>query len=258
MRAPSYLFAALVLLVGCGDAAVTDGREVAFTLAAESMSAGEGGPPVIVTRTGWTVTLEEAAVAIGPVYLLTEPPPSARRGRLLDWIVPRAWAHSGFEHFDGGEVRGEYLGRFVIDAVRPGLQAIAAARGLAGRVRSVNLELQPPAADAPSLRGHQAFVRGIAARGDETIPFEGGLDLPDAGAGRKVAGIPADVELDDGVTVVIELHPERWLAEADFSALPAPPGGDERRRIAPGTQPHDAWALGVRAYGTFTLRGERP
>jgi len=254
MRSLSFFCAALVAL-GCGDAAVTEGREVAFTLAAESMPVGDGAPGRFTTRTGWTVTLEEAAVAIGPVYLLTESPPSARRAR--DWVLPRAWAHSGFDDFQGGEVRGEYLGRFVIDAVRPGLQPIATTRGIAGRVRSANLELQPPAAEVPSLHGHQAWIRGVAVRGDETVPFEGGLDLPAAGSARKVVGIPAAVDLDDGVTTVIELHPERWLAEADFSALPEPAGDEERRAIAPGTQPYDAWFLGVRAFGTFTLRGER-
>lgn len=254
MRSLSFFCAALVAF-GCGGEGVTEGREVAFTLAAESLPVGDGTPGRFVTRTGWTVTLEEAAVAIGPVYLLTEAPPSARRAR--DWILPRAWAHSGFDDFQGGEVRGEYLGRFVIDAVRPGLQPIAATRGIAGRVRAANLELQPPAAGIASLHGYTAWIRGVAVRGEETVPFEGGLDLPQTGSARKVVGIPADVELDDGVTVVIELHPDRWLSEADFSALPAPAGGDERRSIVPGTQSYDAWFLGVRAFGTFTLRGER-
>jgi len=253
----SLACAVALALTACGGAADTAGREVGFRLAAESMPSGDRPPGSFVTRTGWTVTLEEAAVAIGPVYLLSEPPPSARRHRAWEWLVQRAWAHSGFDDFDGGEVRGEYLGRFVIDAVRAGPQPISMSRGVAGRVRSVTLELQPPASASPSLHGHQAWVRGVAVRGEETIPFEGGLDLPEAGTVRKVVGIATDVDLDDGVMVVIELHPERWLSEADFSALPKPSGGDERRTMEPGTQPWDAWYLGARAYGTFTFRGER-
>ena len=253
----SLACAVAVALTACGGAADTAGREVGFKLAAESVPSGERPPGSFVTRTGWTVTLEEAAVSIGPVYLLGESPPSARFDRVWNWVLPRAWAHSGFDDFDGGEVRGEYLGRFVIDAVRAGPQAISMSRGIAGRVRSVTLELQPPMSAPPSLHGHQAWVRGVAVRGDETIPFEGGLDLPEAGTVRKLVGIAADVELDDGVTVVIELHPERWLSEADFSALPAPSDGAERRTIAPGTQPWDAWYLGARGFGTFTFRGER-
>lgn len=250
------LWLTCALLAACGAESGTGGREVGFAIAAESVATDTGAPGVFVTRTGWSVTLEEAAVAIGPLYLFSEPPPSASRFRPFEWLVPTARAHSGFDDFEGGEVRGEYVGRFVIDALLPGLQPIASVRGIAGRVRSATVELQPPAGSAGTLRGHQAWVRGVAVRGAETVPFEGGLDLPEGNA-RKVVGIPAAIDLDDRVTVVVELHLERWLSEADFSALPPGGGeGDERRVIAPGTQPHNAWYIGARSFGTFTMRGD--
>ncbi|HEY0839339.1 MAG TPA: hypothetical protein VGD74_04075, partial [Vulgatibacter sp.] len=226
-----------VLLSACGAESGTGGREVAFRIAAESIPQGDGAPGVFVTRTGWSVTLEEAAISVGPLYLFSEAPPSASRLRPLGWLVPVAHAHSGFDDFDGGQVRGEYLGRFVIDALLPGLQPIASVRGIAGRVRSATVELQPPGGSPALLNGHQAWVRGVAVRGDETVPFEGGLDLPEGGNVRKVAGIPAAIDLDDGTTVVLELRVERWLSEADFSSLP--PDGNERRTLAPGTQPYN-------------------
>ncbi len=211
------------------------------------------------TRSGWQITLEEARIVVGPIYLFTNSPPSASRWlplgeRLLGWMIPRALAHSGFDQFDGGEVKGEYLGQLVIDALHPGVQPIATLRGIAGPIRSATLELNPAApSHAFELHGHHVWVRGLAVRGDESIRFEGGLDLPDDGHLRKVVGIPADLELGEGSAVVLELHVERWFAEADFSTSEGR-GVDETRTIDAGTQVHAAWLQGVRGYGTFTIR----
>ncbi|AKU92046.1 hypothetical protein [Vulgatibacter incomptus] len=235
----------------CGGSG-TGGREVGFALGAESVPRGDAAPGRFTNRLGWDVSLEEARIAVGPIYLLTNPPPSARNFRLLDWIAPRAYAHSGFDDFDGGEVKGELLTQFVFDALHAGVQPIADLRGIAGPVRAVNLGLEPPKPGTDGLHGHHAWVVGTATRGEETVRFRGGLDLPE-GTFRKVVGIPADVELDDGSLVVLELHLERWFDEADFSTL-GPADAEGVRTIAPDGQVRGAWFIGARGYGTFSIR----
>lgn len=224
--------AVVLALAACGESG-TGGQVVRYRLAAEPV-----GGSSFATRTGWQVELEEARIAVGPLYLYANPPPSAFRP--LDLILPAAHAHSGFDEYDGGEVRGELLEPVIVDAIG-GLQELAELEGVAGPIRSAGLDL------LPEVDGHQAFVRGHATRGDEAISFEGWLTLPSDPRDRRVVGIPVEVELAEGTQVVLQIHVDRWFSDADFSALP---GG----AITSDTQVHTAWRLGARGWGAFTIR----
>jgi hypothetical protein len=244
MRRSSLL--PLLLFVACGESG-TGEESVRFTLAFEVNAEGRS----FETRSGWQVELEEAHLAVGPLALFSNAAPSASLlDRLRELVIPVAYAHAGFDEYDGGTVRGELLATVVLDLSREGPQGRVELDGVAGPVRSATLELAP-AGDAV-LHGAQAWVRGTATRGGESIPFAGGLHLPNDAKSRRVAGIPAELELAEGETVVVTVHPERWFAEADFASLPEAADGGARE-ITPGGQVHAAWFLGARGFGAFTI-----
>ena len=234
------------VVVGCGPSG-TGEEAVPFTLAIEADAAGQS----FGTTTGWEVELEEAYLALGPVTLFSNAPPTASwLERVWGWMVPAAHAHSGFDEFEGGTVRGELLETVVIDLL-DGAGYQAELEGIAGPVRSVSLGLQHVAA-AP-LAGAHARVRGVATRGDEVVPFEGALVLPADTKSRRVTGIPAELELGAGTEVVVVVHPQRWFDQADFASLPEAEEGEARPIPADG-QVHAAWFLGARGWGAFTVR----
>src|SRR5262245_53817825 len=97
----------LLLAAACGGSG-TGGEAVQYTLGFESMAADGATPGHFTTASGWDVELDEARIALGPVYLFNnEPPSAALLPRIMRWVVPVAHAHSGFDEFDGGTVRGE-------------------------------------------------------------------------------------------------------------------------------------------------------
>jgi len=263
LRAFACVVGLAVLAAAC-DAA-TGGDRVSFRLAVE-VTHGSGAP--FRTSAGWVVTLEEACVALGPVHFFELPIGLARGGprrqtlpaRLVDVLVPSAHAHPGVDHFAGGEVRGEWLEQVVVDAGRaPARVPLGSAPGIAGEVRSVTVGIHPPAGAAlgraACLRGHQAFVVGVARRGAEVVAFEGGLDIPPEGTKRRLQ-IAADLELDDASEVVLTVDPRVWLDHAKWETLPAP-GPGARASLAEGTQPHAAWSLGIQTAGALVVRSAR-
>ncbi|MCU0685368.1 MAG: hypothetical protein MUF34_24535 [Polyangiaceae bacterium] len=255
-------FAALAAAApGCESG--TGGREVRFDFALASAPAAGRPLGAFTTSTGWDVTLEQACVALGPVYLYENAPllaPTARAGRRpprdwLGWLVPPAYAHAGDEHFDGGQVRGEWVEQIAFDALDPAGRAFPGVRGLAGSARSFSLLLDPPRPSlgdaAACLRGHHAYAAGVATRDGLRVEFEGGLDFAVEGAARRVDGVALDAVLDDGVRVVVELHVPAWFDQAHFERLTetAPSG---RYLINPSSQVGAAWLLGARGASTFS------
>lgn len=229
----------------CGEGEVAE-RAISFGFAVEA--AEEGG--VFTTDSGWEVELDEARVFVGALQMYGNPPPSAWR---FPRLVRRAWAHAGFDRFDGGTLRGEWLGQAAVDLLPPGPHDIATLRGIAGPVRSANLELPPAPAGEGKLAGFHAWVSGTARRGEESLRFAGGLDLPDQGPmSRRVAGIPVDFDVDDHAEVVLRVHLRRWFDDADFATLPDPVV-DEVRPIESDSQVARAWRLGIRSFGAFSL-----
>jgi hypothetical protein len=253
-----------MLPCACADGSGTGGRSVIFDVAIEppSSAAEPGGFP---TETGWQVELDEAFVVVGPLYLYEDAPRlSARADEELDLLsslgellVPTAHAHPGDVFFDGGLLRGEFIGQVVFDLLADQTLSIGPARGVAGPARSVTVVLDPPGGtilgDVESLRGHQAWVRGVARRGDETVEFEGGLDLGAELIQRQVDGVPIDIELDDDGTLVIGVRADAWFSEADFSTLDDV-ADSGRLSITPDSQVAVAWTLGLRSTRGFFAR----
>lgn len=259
--APQLARLALALgLTACAESG-TGGEAIEFELAlAPSANAAE-----FTTSTGWSVRLEEARIALGPVYLWENPPPVASRpgpprhrlAAVADWLIPRAHAHAGSAHFSGGEVLGEWLEQVGFDALA-GQEPLGRVAGTAGTARSFSVWLEEPrAAEArEATRGHHAWIAGTATRGDEVVPFEGGLELPEADSARRVEGIATALPLEAGRTVVVTVHVERWLAEAHFDRLASGPGAVRgeggRWQIVADSQVATAWYLGARSAAAFS------
>lgn len=248
------VLACLVLVAACE--AGTGGRRVRFEMAVEPSAPRR--PMAFHTAAGWDVTLREACISIGPVYLYANPfvadvGPRRLPQRLHDWLVPSAHAHPGVDHFNGGEVRGEWLDQLAVDLLADRSVALGSFEGIAGHARSVTIGVHPPGSAARGavacLRGHQVYVAGAANRAGTTIAFEGGLDIEEAGNRRRMQ-VAADLLVDDGTRVVISIEPRRWLDQADFDQLAVDPTTGVAS-ITPESQVRGAWWLGIQSAGAF-------
>jgi hypothetical protein len=254
---------------GCADGSGTGGRSVFFDVAVqppEYMS--DGGS--FTNERGWEVELDEAVIALGPVYVWEQPgyaglardheldlsvDPVAWLGEL---VVPTAHAHPGDTHFDGGTLRGEYLDQVAFDLLGGEAAVLGTARGIAGDIGSLTIVLDPPNAatrgQVDDLRGFHAWVSGRARRGREIVEFEGGLAIPPEGIQRQVDGVPIDGELDDDGTLVLGVSPHAWFGDADFATLDTPNETGDRMVIEPTSQVANAWFIGARTTDAFSCR----
>jgi hypothetical protein len=253
----------------------TGGRRISFELAVESAPA-ERAPIRFQTQTGWNVTLDQACVVVGPIYLYENAGALAARptrslprrlydalvpSGLYDALVPSAHAHAGDDHFFGGEVRGEWVGQVALDLAQTPAAPLGRLEGIAGVARSVSVGLHPPREAAigavPCLRGHQAYVVGAAEKDGVVVPFEGGLDIEDDGQKRTVNGVPAEVELDDDLALALVVDPRAWFQQASFDGLEeVTPEG--RHLLTPDSTAYIAWDMGARGPAAFAVRAGPP
>lgn len=249
---------------GCLEASGTGGRPIIADF--ELRAHWEVEPGRLETSTGWTVDLDEAVVALGPITFFELSPPLSHEpaepdlsDRLYGWLVNTAYAHPGDEHFYGGRIMGELYQQVAFDLLEGTYTVEAGLRGLAGDVRSFSIALDPPDSRirgaADDLRGYHAYVVGTARQGDSTIPFEGGLTIEDAGTLRRIDGIDTDMLFDRGGTVVVSVHVDAWFDEARFERL-EDANEDGRFVIADGDQVHAAWRLGARSGAGYSARRE--
>jgi hypothetical protein len=255
---------AMGTITGCLEASGTGGRPIIADFELRTHWAVEPGR--LETSTGWTVELEEAVLALGPVTFFELPPPLSHESsppqlsdRLYGWLVSTAHAHPGDDHFYGGRVMGELYQQVAFDLMQGSHTISAGLRGLAGEVRSFSIALDPPdsrTSGVPDdLRGFHAYVAGVAHQGEMSVPFEGGLTIEDSGTLRRVDGIDADMQFDRGGTVVISVHVDAWFDEARFDRL-EDPDDDGRFTISAGDQVHGAWRLGARNGAAYSARRE--
>lgn len=232
----------------------TGGRRVVFDLSIEPAPASR----TFRTSMGWDVTLEEACVSIGPVYLYAQPGLSASWHRAYDWLVPSAHAHPGVDHFDGGEVRGEWLDQIALDVTSDGPIDLGAYEGIAGEVRSATIGVHPPRSTtlgaASCLRGHQAYVVGRAVKDALAVPFEGGLDIEAVGTKRRMQ-VSTALEIDERRRVQIAVDPRPWFDQVKFEELTVEPKSG-RAIVAPGSQASLAWELGLQTVGAFRITAQ--
>ena len=252
------LCAASVLcsFAACG---VTPGRSATVEVQARAIAeAGERDPLEFTTATGWRVTLREARVALGPLFVFGARDAVAQlRGALL----PVARAHGGEGLFSMRPVLAELSEQRLVD-LSEGVTSLGVAHGSEGIAVDLTLLLDAPrgalgAAEGP-LRGHHLWVAGVARRDSDELPFEGGLDIPDEGTLRHVEGLALDALVEDGGRIEIGIHPRRWLDAAHFERLPLPIALGAPRVITSASQVRGALYLGARSADAFSLSWSEP
>jgi hypothetical protein len=217
-HARPWLLAPLLGLAGCSSTGQPE-----LTLPAVAMPAGTKE----FNAEGVTVTLEEARLAIGPVYFCASASGSAN---LCETAL--------------GEIRD--VAR--VDGLASEAQSIGEFRGFTGDIQSASYdygihwyltEKQPASApEAPG--GHSAHVEGTASQGalsvrfvadvDVVAPFQGERAVPTT----KVEGtVGADSE-----RVEVRFDVASWLSGVDWPAALA--SGQDPFSIAPGSRDHDA------------------
>lgn len=224
----------LLLLGAC--VTETGGERIHFEAVIEPVHQGSEGQLSWTDDAGWDVTLTEASVALGPVYLWSDEP-LLEVGWLLDAVVPRAFAQ---DHFEAGFVTAELTEQVRVDLVSGAPVAMPHASAIAGPSRSGEIWLEP-ASDGPTI-----LLRGEATDGSITVPFA--LDLTydddwfDVGAGdnpvllRRVRGIPWTAELHEGGRLAIGVDVVTWLDGIDWAELDTQPDDDGVHAITPYTQ----------------------
>ncbi len=255
------LLCVLLLTASLGCGAGTGGEAVTVDVEV----GGVGGAAPFVSDAGWTITLAEAVVAVGPFYLQRNPPPLAQRSALSprmmfaalsSLLMPAAHAHAGDNQFNGGDVLAELTERVVVDLLEDTPQRFNTLAGIAGTALSFEAQLPPldVVAGADVLHGHQAFVRGHAEKAGVVIEFAGGAS-PESDARRRVQGLPVDVVIAAGSTVVISIDPRGWLEAVDFAGL-GDGDGDGVVEVAVGKDGRAAaaaWSASLRSSETFGL-----
>lgn len=232
---PSLAALLAVATVQCGDDTSTGRARVAFDVWAQGVNAAA------VTSLGWSVRIEQAAVAVGPLRWYEGAPLFGAR-RLLRALSGTAWAHPG--HYVPGGAMADVTQRAVVDLT--GARAfVGRAEGVSGAVQSAHLELRPDGSDlGPAralLRGGTLSLRGTATRGDRTVRFEASPSL-----NVSIEGVPARAANDGSPgawTLSVDLA--RWVDRVDFSMLPAPATADAFAPFGDDGQPASALYRGA-------------
>ena len=217
--------ALLALLVLTSSACDLDGS-VAPRVELAVIANGDGLVD-FVTNEGYTIHLTRMRVAFENVEFTTSGELHAALWRpLVDLVIPSAYAHPG--HYAGGEVIGEVNGRFVVDWLAHG-QVLGDATLLQGQYDGANFVFTRgrgsdglPVGDA--LLGHTFDIAGEASKDGQVWSFSTILDQDE---GRRVVGLPLDLEVDGGtdVTLGLQLLPvdpfegDTAFDNLDFAAL---------------------------------------
>ncbi|MDB4931911.1 MAG: hypothetical protein JWM10_4395 [Myxococcaceae bacterium] len=230
-----------LLFAGCAD--TTGAQRVTFAVEAAGIERDAAQPLSFTTDQGWTVTLTEARVALGPLYLNTLAPLEGDRRhplrrRVEDFLLPSAYA-DGESHLGAGRVVGEVTTQVEVDALSPALTPVA---GGGDGVAEPSLTAEAWLFNRDGALGGAAVrVAGTAHRDDLDVAFEGALvidqSLVAAGGSideaRKVRGIPARLTLAQGGVLRVRVDPRGWFDGADFRELTAGTARDGRYRFSP-------------------------
>ena len=215
-----------IALLGCGDTGQPRVRYSTEALSAPAASFEVGS---------WTVTMESAGVAFGPLYLCAAASGSAT---LCETAI------------------GELVAVHRLDLL-VGRQTLDDVQGLVGEVRSASFDYGihwlltegGPHAAPQAPGGHSAFLSGTAVRGSDRLRFEANVDVVASYQGqRAVPSIAASGMVDESTTrIEIAFDVRRWIGALDFDEVAALPG--DPKRIEPGDELHNALvlAMGVNA-----------
>jgi hypothetical protein len=205
-----------LLLVALAACANTTGGDL-ITLPFEA-----GGTAIapFTTPTGWTVTLDQAVIALGPFYFNVDPPST--------------------DEFRSGVVIIQETEQTIVDALDPTMHDVpGGANGETGSAVSVEIGLLAPDStnladpNTSNLTPGFAYVEGTAVMGTSVVPFEGQVvvDQSLVTSTEPLADLQrirgADVALtftSSPATLVLHVDPTRWFDQSDFSQIAATGG----------------------------------
>ncbi len=203
--------AVLVFAAACANTTGGDLVTMPFQAGGTSLDA-------FATPTGWTVTLQQALIAVGPFYFNVDPPPT--------------------DEFRAGVVIIQATEQTIVDALDPTLHDVTGgANGETGSAVAVEIGLLPPDSsdevahpdDAETIGGGFAFVAGSASNGAMTVPFEGQIVIdqtlvtptePLADL-QRIRGASVDLTFTEAQQLVLHVDPTHWFDQSDFSQLAA-------------------------------------
>lgn len=247
----------LALASACGD--TTGSQRVSFAVEAAGPERDAAQPLSFDNDQGWTITLTEARVALGPVYLNTLAPLEGGLWRRIgDALLPSAYAHGG-SHLASGRIVGQVTTQVEVDALAPAFAAIPGGGDGVGDA-ALTAEVWLYNRDG-ALGGAAMRVAGVARRAEVEVPFEGSLvvdqSLVSTGGtldeARRVRGIPAALTLVDGGSLRVRVDPRGWFEGADFSELARGTTRDGRYRFTAADNVGRAFAARARSRSGFSV-----
>jgi hypothetical protein len=219
----SMLWSVLLVLISCSN--TTGGALIHLPFSVGGVERPAAGRISFTTPLGWTVTLDEAVICLGPYYFNVSPPSSAA--------------------IRSGVVIVQVTQQVAVNPLDPTLlQASAGADGETGTAVGVEMGLLPPdpsqSAEIQDLLDPSqsvAHVRGTATKGGTTVPFAGfvTIDLSQASPQRppealqRVIGsfAPALTFTTEPQQLALRVDPTPWFDTTEFSdLLSSPPGED--------------------------------
>ncbi len=232
----------LILLAGL---AATCGGTGQQRVTLDLFARGSGGDTAFTNEKGWTVSLDEVRIAVGPIYFFAGEPLFGELLRLLSPISV-AWAHPG--HYVEGEAMGEWRGQVSADLLAGEAVSLGPINGVTGDWNSAQITF-----DTPEV-GHAIEATGTASLDDQQVSFEAQIDLD-----VVLEGVPCGVSVDEsGGRLLLEVDLQRWFAKVDFASLEAS-GSDAVVPITIDSQAYNALTRGVNngAAYAFSWLGEQ-
>jgi hypothetical protein len=217
-----------IALISCAACSGTGQPDVDYAAFAAPVA-----PAAIAADHGWSVTLDEATVAFGPVYFCASESGSAT---LCQTAI------------------GELLTTTAFDALDPTPRALGTAHGFIGKIQSASYDYgihwfltddaPTPAAVAPA--GHSAHFSGTAVKAGKTVHFRADVDVVPQFQGQRAA--PSQVASADiageGQRLDIQFAVGQWFEHVDFDEAPA---GEDPYLISAGSRNHGAIVIGMTA-----------
>jgi hypothetical protein len=233
----STLSAVLLLLAACGGETAGELVEIDLSIQVQ----GQDDLPVgtFETETGFRVVLEEARLGLSSIMVYAQ---QEQAFKLSDLFLGHALAHGGYDPFNGKRVRVEYAEPVIVDLLDTAPKELGSVEAEAGAMESATLIFAELAG-----RSAQAYVRGTATQGDDVIPFEGELTLPDERLLRRVDGIPIQGSISALGELRVSIRPHLFFDEAHFERLE----GADTRQLTADTQVHTSWVFGIRSTKTY-------
>lgn len=243
----------------------TAGEAVRFATAAQGILSD--GQPVgeFETAAGFTVELDTARVALGPIYFYGGEP-MASAAPVFESLGGVARACPTHSQYDYGAVLGEVIEQYAVDLLAAEPTPTGEIDGEAGTCHSTEIHIHPPgdqqlpagspAADIEELEGASLLLEGMASKDGQSVPFRAALDIPDEGTMRVVQNIEADIEIEDlsvrPGAAVVQVLVDAWLDQVDFASL-TETDANGRFLFSEGTQAKSALLQAVRNRYSYQL-----